>query len=84
MVDRQRFHDLCKKTADIATHRDSIGTLGEIPIGFCCAQIGKSMCYTMTFAEITESALIEEEPVGGEAKTLCLAAAIVHKLANIS
>jgi len=27
---------------------------GEILIGFCCAQIGKSMCYPMTFAEITE------------------------------
>ena len=29
-----------------------------------------------------KSALIEEEPVGGETKTLCLAAAIAHKLAN--
>jgi len=29
-----------------------------------------------------KSALIEEEPVEGEVKTLCLAAAIVHKLAN--
>jgi len=29
-----------------------------------------------------KSALIEDEPMDGEVKTLCLAAAIVHKLAN--
>jgi len=29
MVDRQRFRELCKETADASIHRDSIGTLGE-------------------------------------------------------
>lgn len=31
-----------------------IATVDELPVGFCCVQLFKSMCYSQNYAEITE------------------------------